>query len=167
MLACIADPDPCLFIESVMLYGVAGPVEEAATPIPIGKATIAATGTDLTVVSYARAAHAAREAAAALREKGISAEVIDLRTIAPWDRDCVLSSVRKTGRALIVHEAVRTCGVGAEIAATIGEELHGALKAPVRRLCGPHAPVPFSRCLESAYMVSANAIAEAAEALVR
>lgn len=167
MLACIADPDPCLFIESVMLYGVSAPVPTPCEPIPLGVARVVQEGNDITIVSYARMAHVAYEAVAQLATAGISAEVIDLRTISPWDRDTVLASVRKTGRALIVHEAVRNFGVGAEIASTISEALFGELKAPVRRLGAPFAPVPFNRGLETAYMVSAQTIAETAIALVR
>jgi acetoin:2,6-dichlorophenolindophenol oxidoreductase subunit beta len=93
--------------------------------------------------------------------------VIDLRTISPWDQETVLESVRKTGRAVVVHEAVRTFGVGAEIAATLQEELFGALKAPVKRLGAPFTPVPFAGNLEQAFMVSADSIAVAARASVR
>jgi pyruvate dehydrogenase E1 component beta subunit len=86
--------------------------------------------------------------------------------VSPWDKDTVLASVRKTGRALIVHEAVRAFGIGAEVAATISEELHGELKAPVRRLGGPYAAVPFSKPLEDAFMVQPDDIVAAAKALV-
>ena len=167
MLACINDPDPCLFIESVMLYGMSGAVPEQQGPIELGKANILSEGSDITLISYARMVHHAQAAAAALAKDGISAEVIDLRTVSPWDHETVLASVRKTGRALVVHEAVRNFGVGAEIASTIGEELFGQLKAPVKRLGGPYAPVPFNKKLETAYVVSAETITATAAMLVR
>jgi pyruvate dehydrogenase E1 component beta subunit len=166
MLACIQDPDPCLFIESVMLYGASGPVPEGQGPIPLGKASVLRQGSDITLISYARMVYMASAAAATLATNGIDAEVIDLRTISPWDRETVLASVRKTGRAIVVHEAVRNFGVGAEIASTIGEELFGQLKAPVRRLGGPYSPVPFNKRLETAYVVSAETIAAAATELL-
>jgi len=166
MLSCIADPDPCIFIESVVSYGTKGPVDLHAQPIPLGKAKIIRSGTDLTLISYAAMVQSALHAAEQLDKTGVSAEVIDLRTIAPWDREAVINSVHKTGRALVVHEAVRNFGVGAEIAATISEELFRHLKAPVRRLGAPHAPVPFSKCLEDAYVVSAEVIAANAHELL-
>jgi pyruvate/2-oxoglutarate/acetoin dehydrogenase E1 component len=158
LLSCIADPDPCMFIESLAAYWTPGTAAENDDPIPLGKARIAAPGSDVTIISYARMALVAQEAAAKLLEDGISAEVIDLRTISPWDRETVLASVRKTGRAVVVHEAVRSFGVGAEIASTISEELFGQLKAPVRRLGAPDSAVPFSKPLETAYLVSAETI---------
>jgi len=167
LLSCIADPDPCLFIESVLAYFPPGPVPESQGPIPLGKAKRLREGTDITLVSYARMLQTVTAAAAELDKRGISAEVIDLRTVSPWDQDAVLASVRKTGRALVVHEAVRNFGVGAEIAATINEALFGQLKAPVRRLGGPYTPVPFNKRLETAYIVSAESITAAAAELVR
>lgn len=167
MLSCIADPDPCMFIESMLTYWVPGEAAENNDPIPLGKARVAIAGSDVTIVSYARMALVAQEAAAQLAKDGISAEVIDLRTISPWDRETVLASVRKTGRAIVVHEAVRSFGVGAEIASTISEELFGQLKAPVRRLGAPSTPVPFSKPLETAFLVSAETIVKTATQLVR
>lgn len=153
MLSCIADPDPCIFIETSRAYGVAGDVPVDAIPIPLGKARVAREGTDVTLISYAEMVTRCLAAATELEKDGVSVEVVDLRTISPWDQEAVLASVRKTGRAVIVHEAVRTFGVGAEIAATIQEELFGALKAPVRRLGAPFTPVPFAGNLEQAFLV--------------
>ena len=166
LLSCIADPDPCMFIESMAAYWVPGTAAANNDPIPLGKARIAAAGTDVTLISYARMALVAQEAAAKLLEQGISAEVIDLRTISPWDRETVLASVRKTGRAVVVHEAVRSFGVGAEIASTISEELFGQLKAPVKRLGAPDSAVPFSKPLETAYLVSADTIVKTVKELL-
>ncbi len=124
-----------------------------AIPVPLGKAAIAREGSDVTLISYAEMVTRCLTAAAELEKEGVSVEVVDLRTISPWDQEAVLASVRKTGRAVMVHEAVRTFGVGAEIAATIQEELFGQLKAPVRRLGAPFTPVPFAGNLEQAFLV--------------
>ncbi|UVO53642.1 alpha-ketoacid dehydrogenase subunit beta [Sphingomonas sp. SUN039] len=164
MLSCIADPDPCIFIETSRAYGVAGDVPVDATPIPLGKARLAREGADVTLISYAEMVTRCLTAAAELEKDGISAEVVDLRTISPWDEEAVLASVRKTGRAVIVHEAVRTFGVGAEIAAILHEKLFRELKAPVGRLGAPFTPVPFAGNLEQAFLVQPGAIVEAARA---
>ncbi len=154
--ACIDDPDPCIFIENLPSYGVSGPPAAAGERVELGKAKVTREGTDLTLVSYSRVAAEALHAAEQLAAQGISVEVIDLRTIAPWDKETVLRSVAKTGRLLIAHEAVKPFGVGAEIAAVVQEEMFGALKAPVWRLGAPFCPVPFSRPLELAYALDRN-----------
>jgi len=156
----IDDPDPVIFIENLPTYFAPMSFEmpDSSHRVPLGKAAIQREGTDVTVVSYARMANEARQAAAKAAEQGISVEMIDLRTIAPWDRETVLASARKTGRVLIAHEAVKQHGVGAEIAAVIGEELFGQLKKPVKRLGGTFSPVPYSRPLESAFAPDAAAI---------
>jgi pyruvate dehydrogenase E1 component beta subunit len=153
MRAAIDDPDPVLFIENLPTYraSVPGSLPESDYRAPLGKAAVQREGSDVTVVSYARLAGECRAAAAAAADQGVSVEMIDLRTISPWDRQTVLASARKTGRVLIVHEAVKQFGVGAEIAAVIGEELFGQLKAPVKRLGGAFAPVPYSKPLEAAF----------------
>lgn len=149
----IDDPDPVLFIENLPTYfppmSVAMP--DSSHRVPLGKAAVQREGTDVTVVTYARMAVLARAAADALAAKGVSVEVIDLRTIAPWDRETVMASARKTGRVLVVHEAVKKHGVGAEIAAEISEELFGQLKKPVKRLGGAFSAVPYSKPLEDAF----------------
>ena len=164
----IEDPDPVLFIENLPTYRtpVPGVLPAADFRVPLGKAAVQREGTDVTVISYARLAGEARAAAEAVAATGISAEVIDLRTIAPWDRETVLASARKTGRVLIVHEAVKQFGVGAAIAAVIQEELFGQLKAPVRRLGGAYSAVPYSKPLEAAYAPDRVRIADAITALV-
>ena len=167
MLSCIADPDPCIFIETSRAYGVAGDVPVDAIPIPLGKARISREGTDITLISYAEMVTRCLTAAAELEKESISAEVVDLRTISPWDQEAVLASVRKTGRAVVVHEAVRSFGVGAEIAATIHEHLFDELKAPVGRLGAPYTPVPFAGNLEQAFLVQPGEIADAARAAVK
>jgi acetoin:2,6-dichlorophenolindophenol oxidoreductase subunit beta len=158
--AAIEDPDPVIFIENLPTYfaPMAFEFPDSSHRVPLGKAAIQAEGTDVTVISYARIAMEARQAAAKAAAEGISVEVIDLRTLAPWDRETVLASARKTGRVLIAHEAVKEHGLGAEIAAVISEELFGELRKPVKRLGGAYSAVPYSRPLEAAYAPDADRI---------
>lgn len=166
MLACIADPDPCMFVECSRAYGNSGPVAADQGPIPLGKAKVVQEGSDVTIISYSEIFVRAQAAAKELEREGVSVELIDLRTISPWDRETVLASVAKTGRAVIAHEAVRSFGVGAEIAATLQEELFGVLKAPVRRLGAPFTMVPFSQPLEQLFVVSVSQIVAAARTVL-
>jgi pyruvate/2-oxoglutarate/acetoin dehydrogenase E1 component len=165
--ACIDDPDPCIFIENMTLYGASGEAPESGARIPLGKARVSREGTDLTIVSYSRVAVEALEAANVLAAEGVSVEVVDLRTIAPWDKKAVLASVAKTGRLLIAHEAVRPFGVGAEIAATVAEELRSPLKAPMRRIGAPFCPVPFSKPLETAFAVDRDDLIKVAREIMQ
>ena len=167
LLSCIDDPDPCLFIENTASYGMMGTAPEAGRRVPLGKAKIVREGSDVTVISYSRMVHEAAAAAQSLEDEGISVEVLDLRTISPWDRETVIASARKTGRVLIVHEAVRTFGVGAEIAAEVNEVLFGALKSPVQRLGSASCPVPFSKVLEDAYTPDRESIKSAIKHLFK
>lgn len=160
----IEDDDPVLFIEHLPSYWTPGPVSR--NHVPIGKAKIAREGTDVTLIGHSRGVLDGQAAAAKLEAEGVSVEVVDLRTISPWDRETVLASVRKTGRALIVHEAVRQFGIGAEIAATIQEDAWDVLKAPVKRLGGAFSPVPFSKPLETAFVPSQDEIAATLRQLV-
>ena len=166
LLSCINDPDPCLFIETGKTLFAPGEVAADQGPIPLGKAKVVMPGSDVTLISYSSMMFACYSAAAELAEAGISAEVIDLRTISPWDKDAVLASVEKTGRAVVVHEAVRNFGPGAEIAATIQEELFGKLKAPVRRLGAPYCAVPFAKVLEDAFLVQPADVVACVKALM-
>jgi len=164
LLSAIQDPDPVLFIETGKTLFAPGEVSVDQGAIPLGKARVAQEGKDITLVTYSSMTLVCLQAAAELAEAGISAEVIDLRTVSPWDKDAVLASVEKTGRAVVVHEALRSFGPGAEIAATIQEELFGKLKAPVRRLGAPYCAVPFAKALENAYLVQpADVVASAKE----
>ena len=163
----IDDPDPVLFIENMPTYWSKGERPRSGYRVPIGKAHVAQGGTDVTIVSYSRMLTECLGALKALNEAGVSAEIIDLRTISPWDREAVLVSVGKTGRCLIVHEAVTPFGAGAEIAAVVSEQCFGRLKAPVRRLGGAFCPVPFSRPLEAAFAPDAKRIGDAAIELVK
>lgn len=162
--AAIEDDDPVIFIENLPTYWNPGPV--SSDPIVLGKAHIVREGSDVTIVSYASMVSNAIAAAEALSADGISAEVIDLRTIAPWDKQTVIASVGKTGRLVIVHEAVREFGVGAEIASEINEILFGKLKAPVRRLGAAFCPVPYSKPLETAYVPSVDGIVATVKGIV-
>lgn len=161
MRSAIDDPDPVLFIENLPNYWLPGPPPEPGHFVPLGKARLAKEGSDVTIVSYSGVMNAAMAAVKEIEEAGVSAELIDLRTISPWDKETVIASVAKTGRCLVAHEAVKQFGVGAEIAATLSSELFGKLKKPVTRLGAPYAPVPFARPLELAYAPDAKRIAEA------
>lgn len=164
MRSAIEDDDPVLFIENMTSYWTPGMV--SFDKHPLGKARVAREGTDVTIVAHSVMVDHAMKVAGELAEKGVSIEVIDLRTIAPWDRDTVLASVRKTGRLLIVHEAVKAFGIGAEIAAVVTEELFGQLKAAPQRLGGAFCPVPFSKPLETAFAPKPQTIADAVEHLM-
>jgi pyruvate/2-oxoglutarate/acetoin dehydrogenase E1 component len=148
-------------------YSPRGPAPRRGERIPLGKARVSREGTDATIVSYARTAAESLAAAEALAQEGISVEVVDLRTISPWDKETVLASAAKTGRVLVAHESVRNFGPGGEIAATVAEALFGRLKAPVRRIGAPTSPVPFSQPLEAAFLVARPQIEAAVRELVK
>ena len=156
--SCIADPDPCLLIEPISLLHAAGAAPEPGYSVPLGQAKIVRPGTDFTIVTYGRQVNDAVAAARALEADGVDVEVIDLRTIAPMDMATVTASAENTGRVVIVHEAVVTHGVGAEIAAQLNERLFGKLKAPVQRIGSKYTPVPYASHLEAAFMPSADKI---------
>jgi len=158
----IRDDNPVLFFVDIGLVFAAGEVPEGEYLVPIGEAAVRRSGQDISLISYAKTVAVCEDAARTLAERGISAEVIDLRTLKPLDEASVLASVRKTGRAVIVHEASRTCGVGAEIAAIVAEKAFTALKAPVFRLCGPDVPAPASFPLEQAFVPQAAAVVDTA-----
>ena len=158
LTSCIFDEDPCIFIENLPSYWTPGPAPTTNTGIPLGKASIVREGSDVTVIAYSRMVGEVSAVAAKLAQQGISMEVLDLRTISPWDKATVLASASKTRRVVIVHEAVRNFGVGAEIAATLQEELFDTLEAPIRRVTAPNAPVPFSKPLEAAFAPGAKEI---------
>jgi pyruvate/2-oxoglutarate/acetoin dehydrogenase E1 component len=165
LLSAIQDPDPVIFIENSRTLFVPGEVADDQGPIPLGKARIVQEGSDVTIVTYSGMVMTAQQALAPLAEAGISAEIVDLRTISPWDKETVLASAAKTGRVVVLHEAVRSFGPGAEIAATINEELFGQLKGPVRRLGAPQCSVPFAKVLEDAYLVQPDAVVAAVKGL--
>ncbi|MFC1671191.1 alpha-ketoacid dehydrogenase subunit beta [Spirochaetota bacterium] len=157
----IRDDNPVIFIENKALHAKKGEIPEEEFLIPIGEADIKKEGDDVTLVTAGRMVHESLKAAAELEEKGISVEVVDLRTIQPWDKDAVFNSIEKTNKLIIVHEAVKSFGFGAEISATVAEEMMDELDAPIARVAAPFVPVPFN--LEQAYMPNVNNIIEAVE----
>lgn len=162
LIAAMEDPNPVLYIDDRWLYGETGPVEEAMIPVPIGQAALRRGGSDITLVGISWMAAQALEAARELASAGIDAEVIDLRSLKPWDTAAVLASVRKTRRAVVADPGWRTAGASAEIAATIGELAFHDLRAPVARVALPDAPAPSSRAEEQAYYPGAKDIVAAA-----
>lgn len=169
LAAAICDPNPVLFLEPKRGYRLlSGQVPEAPYTVPLGKARIARTGKNLSVFAYGMCLVDCLEAAQQVADLGVDAEVIDIRSLAPLDSQTILASVRKTGRALIVHEDNLTGGFGAEISALIVEHAFDALDAPVRRLAGPDVPaVPFSPPLQEWFMLKPEKIAAAMLALTR
>jgi len=159
----VRDPNPILFFEPKKGYRlIKGEVPDGEYTVPIGPARVSRSGSDLTVFAYGMMHHYALQAAETAAQEGIDVEVVDLRTLYPVDRETILTSVQKTGKALIVHEANLTGGYGAEIAATIAEGAFTDLDAPVRRLAGPDVPaVPFSHPLQDWFMVNPTKILEA------
>ncbi len=163
LVSAIRDDNPVVFLEQKLLYGEKGSVPEEEYTIEFGKADIKRAGDDVTIVTYGRMVQVCLEAAQKLEQSGVDAEVIDLRTLVPFDRETVLASVGKTGRAVIVHEAVKSSGFGAEIAASIAEsEVIKTMRAPIKRVCGKDTPVPFSKPLEEDMYPTAARIAAAA-----
>jgi acetoin:2,6-dichlorophenolindophenol oxidoreductase subunit beta len=158
MTACIREDNPTIMVLHKRLLGMQGEVPEEAYQIPLGKANILREGSDVTVVGWGRMANEALDAAEKLAADGIDVEVIDPRTLQPFDTATVVESVRKTNRVVVVHEAVRFGGLGAEIAAQIQEEAFDHLDAPVARIAAPFSPVPFSPVLEQIYLPSADDI---------
>ncbi|WP_081665405.1 alpha-ketoacid dehydrogenase subunit alpha/beta [Mycobacterium sp. UM_CSW] len=166
--ACLAEQDPCLFIESMKLYygGGKGPVPTADYLIPLGQADIKRAGTDVTICTYGSLVHAALAAAEQLAAEGVSVEVVDLRTLVPLDLATILESVRKTRRLVVAHESVGFCGPGAEIAAAVGTELFGVLASPIQRVAGTYTPVPRAATLEAACRPDAARLVEAVRGIV-
>ena len=164
LISAIRDPNPVCYLEHKGLYRhVKGEVPEGEFTVPIGRARIAREGAELSVIAYGSSVHLAMQAAEELDEE---IEVLDLRSLCPLDRDAILASVRKTSKALIAHEATRSCGVGAEVAALITEEAFEDLDAPVRRLTAPDVPIPFSPPLEQAALPQLEDMKEACRELL-
>jgi 2-oxoisovalerate dehydrogenase E1 component len=152
LLGAFEDGNPVLFLEHKLLYrSVKGPVPDGWTPLALGAATVARTGDAATIVTWSVGVHWALEAAARFSRRGVEIEVVDLRTLAPWDHETVLSSVRKTSRALVLHEAPLTAGLGGDVAATLGTEAFEWLDAPIARIGALDTPVPFSKTLEELF----------------
>ncbi|MGV6807346.1 MAG: alpha-ketoacid dehydrogenase subunit beta [bacterium] len=152
LLSCIQDDDPCMFIENLPTYWTQGEAPEPGVAIPLGKANVEQEGSDVTVIGYGRSMMETRAAVQKLGEEGVGVELIDLRTVAPFDLPTVLNSVSKTKRAVIVHEAVTPFGIGAELSARITEELFSELQAPVQRVGATFNAVPYAQALEDAHL---------------
>jgi len=161
----IRDDNPVIFLLDIGLLYQPGEVPAEADTIPLGQAACRRPGNDVSLISYGKTVAHCLQAAETLAAAGIDAEVLDLRSLKPLDESAILASVGKTGRAVIVHEANRLCGVGAEIAALIAEHAFASLRAPIARLGGPDAPVPASFPLEQATVPQADAIAATARRL--
>ncbi len=167
LVSAIRSDDPVLFFDPKDLWGVEGEVAESIKPIPFGKARTIREGDDLTIVTWSALTPKVIEAGALLAEAGIKADILDLRTIWPWDEDAVAASVERTGRLLVTHEAVEVGGFGAEVAARILERLGPANVKAVKRLGAPRIPIPFSPPLEDEMRVTTAKIVEAAKAVMR
>ncbi|HEX6229573.1 MAG TPA: alpha-ketoacid dehydrogenase subunit beta [Solirubrobacterales bacterium] len=164
LASAIRDPNPVCYLEHKGLYRhVRGEVPEGEHTVPIGKARVAREGSEMTVIAYGSSVHLALQAAEQLDE---DIEVIDLRSLCPLDSEAILAGARKTGKVLVAHEATRTCGVGAEVAALIGEEAFEDLDAPIRRLTTPDVPIPFSPPLEQAVLPQLEDMKEACRELL-
>jgi len=154
----IRDNNPVMFIEHKLLYNTKGEVPEGDYVIPLGKADIKRRGKDVTIITWSRGVEFSLEAAAELSREGIEAEVLDLRSLRPLDEEAILASVEKTGHVVIVHEAVKNSGFGAEIVALINEKAFDSLDAPIARVAGVEVPMPFNPHLESLAIPDAKKI---------
>jgi 2-oxoisovalerate dehydrogenase E1 component beta subunit len=153
LIEAIHDPNPVLYFEHKHLYRrIKDEVPDERYSVPFGEARIHREGDDVSLITWGAMVYTAAEAAEKVQQEGLSVEIIDLRTLAPWDKEAVLRSVEKTSKALVLHEDTHTGGFGAEIAATIAEEAFESLDGPVRRISAPDTPVPFSPPLEKAFI---------------
>jgi len=164
--ASIREDNPVVFVESGALYRTKGPVPEEEYLLPLGQCDVKKKGDDLTIVAVSRVVGEALVAAAQLEEQGVSAEVIDPRTIQPLDKSTIVESVKKTGRLIIASDDVKSGGIGSEISAIVVEEAFDSLDAPILRVASADMPIPFSPPLEQAYMPNAQKIMEAAKKLI-
>ena len=162
----VRDGNPVIFIEAQLLYATKGEVEEGEYTVPIGVADLKRTGRDVTIVAYSKMLLVAMEAAEALAQQGIEPELIDPRTLKPLDLDCIVSSVKKTGRLVIVEEGWRFAGLGAQIAESVYSEAFDSLDAPIVRVTGEDVPMPYSRPLEDAAIPDKERVIAAVKHLV-
>jgi 2-oxoisovalerate dehydrogenase E1 component beta subunit len=161
LISAIEDPNPVLYFEHKHLYRrIKAEVPEERYTVPLGKARLHREGDDISVITWGAMVHTATDAAEQLAGEDISVEIVDLRSVLPWDKQAVLASVRKTSKVLVLHEDTHTGGFGAEIAATIAEEAFEDLDGPVRRLTAPDTPVPFSPPLEKAFIPQVEDVVE-------
>ena len=157
----IRDDNPVIVVENKALHALKGEIPEEEYLVPIGKADIKKPGRDVTVVATSRMVHEAMKAAALLSEEKIDIEVLDLISISPWDREAVFNSVSRTHRLVVAHEAVKQCGIGAEIVASVCEEIMDELDGPVQRVGAPFVPIPFS--MEQSYLPNASDVVGAVQ----
>ena len=168
MIASVRDDDPVIFFEHKVLYdSVSDDVPERPYAIPLGEANIVTEGEDVTIVALGRMVHFAKVAAQQLADDGLSSEIIDPRTISPLDEDTILESVARTGRLVVVDEAYPRCGFAADLASIVVEKAFSDLKAPIRKVTPPHAPVPFAPELEDAWLPSPEKIGTAVRETVK
>jgi pyruvate/2-oxoglutarate/acetoin dehydrogenase E1 component len=163
----IRSNDPVVFLEHKLLYGVAGPVPEDDYTVPFGRAAVLREGSDITCVGVSIMSQKALEAAKVLAAEGISMEVVDPRSLVPYDRETVAGSVRKTGRLLVTHQAPERAGVGAEIVACALEDAFDYFDAPPVRVCGKNVPIPYNLNLEASAIPQTDDLVEAARRLMR
>ncbi|MDF2368977.1 alpha-ketoacid dehydrogenase subunit beta [Sneathiella sp.] len=159
----IMDPDPVVFVENKAMYSLKGEFDDASETIVIGTAHVARSGDDVTIVSYGAAVNTALQAAETLAPRDISVEVVDLRSIQPWDEATVLASLARTHRLIVLHEAVTAFGVGAEIVARMSDIGFDELDAPIKRVGAPFMPTPFAKSLENQYLPNAKDVIAAVE----
>ena len=161
LIESIRDDDPIIFCEHKFLYSIEGDVPKESYTIPLGEASLMREGEDVTVVALGRMVHMASQAAELLAKDGVDCEIVDLRTTSPLDEDTILESVENTGRLVVVDEASPRCNIAADVSALVSEKAFGSLKAPVRMVCPPHVPVPFSDVLEDLYIPDAGRVEKA------
>jgi pyruvate dehydrogenase E1 component beta subunit len=166
LIQSIRDDDPVIFAEHKVLYNVAGEVPEESYALPFGEANIVREGSDVTIVAIGRMVSMAEEAAEQLAGSGVEAEIIDPRTVSPMDWDTVLESVENTGRLVVVDEANPRCSLATDIAAVVGRDAFGSLRAPIQLVTGPHTPVPFADSLEDLFIPDAQRVANAVKTAV-
>lgn len=167
LIDAVYDGNPVMYIDDRWLYGATSEVPEEMYRVPIGKAAIRRPGTEITIVATSFMVSESMKAAAELEASGIEAEIIDLRSIKPWDKEAVLNSVRKTGALVVADTGWKTAGVAAEIVATVADEAFDALRAPTRRVCLPDTPAPSSAALERVYYHHAPEIVAAVESVMQ
>ncbi|HLG30954.1 MAG TPA: alpha-ketoacid dehydrogenase subunit beta [Candidatus Brocadiales bacterium] len=164
--ASIRDDDPVIYFEHKFLYRrIKDSIPDEDYIVPLGKAKVFREGSDISVITYGWMVHVALEAATALEEKGIDIEIVDLRTLLPMDKETIFNSVKKTNKVIVLHEATRTGGVGAEVSALISEHIFDHLDGPIIRITAPDTPVPYSPPLEEFFLPNAQKVIEAAERL--
>lgn len=164
--AAVRDPNPVIFLEPGVLYGVSGPVPEEEYVIPLGESEVKREGKDITIVAWGTMLPKTLNAAQTLADEGIDVEVIDPRTLRPLDIDTIIDSVKKTGKLIVAHEAMKTCGVGAEIAALVQERAFDHLDAPIQRVATPDTIIPVNRSLERVVLPQEDTVVETVKSII-